>query len=343
MKNVGKDEHLLTETEVLVDGKKDNTETVSNLVFQKPNSKLLGIPLRLHIYNIARPNIDSILNAKYRNPEDPKTGLKKTLSLKQYEALITSKKKINKWWRNTGEAPAIYDASKAEKTTKELRKYFYSKGWFDATTDYTVLKDSTKEVKVTYKVTKGEPYTLDSIYTKISSPIVDSLYLATLKNESLVRSGQQFDAENFTKERNRLTSSLRNSGLFYFGQDYITFDVDTILPGNKVNTELIIKDRAIRSEDTITRVPFKIYKIKEVNIYTDYRFENRNLTITDSVQYNDFNLYSYEKLKYRPKALTDAVFINKGEVFRDIDRTRTYRYLSELRAFNYPDISYVEK
>ena len=342
MKNVGKNEHLLTETEVLVDGKKDNTETVNNLVFQKPNSKLLGVPLRLHIYNVARPNIDSVLNAKYRNPEDPKTGLKKTLSLKQYEALITSKKKINKWWRNTGEAPAIYDEAKAEKTAKELRKYFYSKGWFDATTDFSVVKDSSREAKVTYKVSRGEPYKLDSIYTKISSPIVDSLYTTNLKKDSFIKKGQQFDAENYTKELNRITSSLRNSGLYYFGQDYITFDIDTILPGYNVNTELIIKDRAIRSEDTITRVPFKIYKIKEVNIYTDYRFENRNLTITDSVEYDNYNLYSFEKLKFRPKALTDAIFIKKGEVFRDIDRTRTYRYLSELRAFNYPDISYVE-
>ena len=30
-----------------------------------------------------------------------------------------------------------------------------------------------------------------------------------------------------------------------------------------------------------------------------------------------------EKLKYRPKALTDAVLIAKGSVFKDLDRART--------------------
>ena len=342
MKRVGKDEHLLTENTVLVDDKNDKSETISNLIYQKPNGKLLGIPLRLHIYNLARPNIDSILNEKYRNPENPRTAQKKLLSLKQYEALINSKKGFNTWLKKTGEAPVIFNETKAEKTAAGLKKYFYSKGWFNVETSFDVEKDSTQRATVTYNVVRGNPYFLDSITANIASPVVDSLYRNHFEQYSLITSGQQFDELNYTRERNRLTTELRNSGLFYFGQDYIRFNIDTILPGDKVNTELIIENRAIRSEDSISRIPFKIYKIKDVNIYSDYRFENKNKSITDSVQYNNYNLYSYDKLKYRPKALTDAVFITKGEIFRDLDRTRTYRYLSELKAFNYPNIEYIE-
>lgn len=342
MKRVGKNEHLLTKNTVLVDDKKDNSETVSNLIYQKTNGKLLGVPLRLHIFNLARPNIDSILNEKYRNPENPRTGQKKLLSLKQYEALISSKKGFNKWLKKTGEAPAIFSEVKAKKTTVGLKKYFYSKGWFNVDTSYEVKKDSTQKASVTYKVVKGNPFFLDSITTNIASPVIDSLYRSKLKKRSLLKKGAQFDGLNYTNERNRLTSELRNSGLFHFGQDYIHFDIDTILPGDYVNTEIIIEDRAIRSEDSISRAPFKIYKIKDVNIYSDYRYENRNKPITDSVQYKGYNLYSYDKLKYRPKALTDAIFITKDRIFRDLDRTRTYRYLSELKAFNYPNIEYIE-
>ncbi|WP_081988275.1 BamA/TamA family outer membrane protein [Psychroserpens jangbogonensis] len=342
MKHVGKNEHLLTENTVLIDGKKDKTETVSNLIYQKPNGELLGVPLRLHIFNLARPNIDSILNNKYRNPENPRTGQKKLLSLKQYEALINSKKGFNNWIKKTGEAPVILNENKAEKTAAGLRKYFYSKGWFNVNTSFDIQKDSTKKATVTYNIVRGNPYFLDSITIDIATPIVDSLYRSKFKKNSLLKQGQQFDELNYTKERNRLTTELRNSGLYHFGQDYIRYDIDTILPGDKVNTELIIENRAIRSEDSISRVPFKIYKIKDVNIYSDYRFENKEKTITDSVEYENYNLYSYEKLKYRPKALTDAIFISKGKIFRDIDRTRTYRYLSELKAFNYPNIEYIE-
>lgn len=342
MKRVGKNEHLLVENTVLVDGKKDKTETVSNLIHQKPNGQLLGVPLRLHIFNLARPNIDSILNAKYRNPEKPRTGQKKLLSLKQYEILINSKKGFNRWLKKTGEAPVIYNETKAEKTATALKKYFYSKGWFNVETSFDTEKDSSQRALVTYNVTRGQPFSLDSIKTNIASPIVDSLYRLKFKENSIIKKGQQFDELNYTLERTRLTTELRNSGLYHFGQDYIRFDIDTILPGDLVNTELIIENRAIRSEDSIARVPFKIYKIKEVNIFSDYRFENKDKTLSDSIQYKDYNLYSYEKLKFRPKALTDAVFISKGDIFKDIDRTRTYRYLSELKAFNYPNIEYVE-
>lgn len=99
IKRVKADEYLLTKSSVYVNDKKNNSEIISNLIYQKPNGKLLGFPLRLHLYNLARPNIDSILNAKYRDPEHPRTGQKKLLSLKQYEALVQAKKGINTWWK----------------------------------------------------------------------------------------------------------------------------------------------------------------------------------------------------------------------------------------------------
>ncbi|WP_081820719.1 BamA/TamA family outer membrane protein [Sediminibacter sp. Hel_I_10] len=344
MKRVKKDEHLLVENTVLVDEKKTNTETINNLIYQKPNGSLplFGVPLRLHIYNLARPNIDSILKAKVLDDAEKVAWKTKVLSKKQFIQDLKSRKAFNNWLKTTGEAPVIYNENRAEKTVAGMRKYFFSKGWFNAETSFEVDKDSSQKAAVTYKIKRGKAYFLDSITAIIATPIIDSIYRSRLKSGSLLERGQQYDEVNYSAERDRLTERLRNSGFYHFAQDYITFDLDTIGTKRKVNTELIIADRAIRLEDTINRVPFKIYKIKDVNIFTDYKYENRALPLKDSVQYKNYNLFSYEKLKFRPKAITDAVFINKGEVFRDLDRSRTYRYLSELRAFRYPNIAYVE-
>ncbi|MEZ4801923.1 MAG: BamA/TamA family outer membrane protein [Gelidibacter sp.] len=342
IKRVKEDEYLLTKNTVYVNDKKNNTEIVNNLIYQKPNGKLLGYPLRLHLYNLARPNIDSILNEKYRNPEHPRTGQKKLLSLKQYEALIQAKKNINSWWKKTGEAPVIVKEEKAEKSKILLRKYYFSKGWFNAETSYTINKTDDQRATVDYFVKTGTPYVLDSITSKISTPSIDTLYQKNLKSGSLIKSGQQYDDTNYGAERSRLSEQLRNLGYYHFGQDYINFVIDTVNTNHKVNTDLVIQNRIIRNEDSIIRTPFKVYKIKEVNIFTDDKYENKDLPITDSVTYKNYNLYSYEKLKYRPKALTDAVFITKGGLFRDLDRTRTYKYLSELKVFKYPNIEYIE-
>ncbi len=342
IKRVNENEHLLTKNTVYVNDKKNNTELINNLIYQRPNGKLLGFPLRLHLYNLARPNIDSILNEKYRNPDHPRTFQKEVLSVKQYEALVQAKKNINTWWKKTGEAPVIVREDKSEKSKNLLRKYYFSKGWFNAATSYTINKTEDQRASVEYFVNTGTPYILDSLNANISTPSIDSLYNQYLKNESKIKAGQQYDDTNYGEERSRLSEQLRNLGYYHFGQDYISFVIDTVDTNHKVNTDLIIQNRIIRNEDSVTRAPFKVYKIKEVNIFTDDRFENKDAKITDSLTYKNYNLYSYGKLKYRAKALTDAVFIGQGNLFKDLDRTRTYKYLSELKIFKYPTIEYIE-
>lgn len=342
IKRLKDDENLLTKNTVYVNNQKNNSETINSLIYQKPNGKLLGYPLRLHLYNLARPNIDSILNVKYRNPEHPRTGQKQLLSIKQYEALVQAKKNINTWWKNTGEAPVIVNEEKAERSKTNLRKYYFSKGYFNATSSDSINKTGGQRATVDYFVETGTPYFLDSINSKISTVSIDSVYQQNLKNGSLIKSGQQYDDTNFTAERSRLSEQLRNLGYYHFGEDYIYFVIDTVKTDYKVNTELVIQNRIIRNEDSVIRRPFKMYKIKEVNIFTDDRFEKKDSPITDSINYKNYNIYSYGKLRYRPKALTDAIFITKGSLFKDLDRTRTYRYLSELKIFKYPSIEYIE-
>ncbi|MBJ7879133.1 BamA/TamA family outer membrane protein [Gelidibacter salicanalis] len=343
VKRLSSDDYLLMDNSIHVNDKKNNTDALSSLLYQKPNGKLplFGVPIRLHIYNLARPNIDSILNTKYRNPEDPKTGLKNFLSLKQYEALINSKSTFNSWLKTTGEPPVIINTAKTDKSTTNLKTYYYKNGWFNAVASYKIDTTGTKRAKIDYFVKTGDPYFLDSIRTKIQSPVIDTLY-KTLKKKSLIVKGDQFKENNLTNERDRLTTELRNSGLFHFAQDYITFEIDTIGTNKKVNTDIIIQNRIIRYDDSVEVRPFKIYKIKDVNIFTDDAYQNKDLVPTDTINYKGFNIYSYGKSKYRAKALTDAVFITKGGIFKDINRTRTYRYLSELRTFKYPNIEYVE-
>ncbi|MEM1001597.1 MAG: hypothetical protein AAGH46_02985, partial [Bacteroidota bacterium] len=71
MKRVPKDEHLVTKNTVLIDGKLNKEESIKNLVVQKENGKiaLINSPFKLHIYNLARPNIDSIIRVNVYDNE----------------------------------------------------------------------------------------------------------------------------------------------------------------------------------------------------------------------------------------------------------------------------------
>ncbi|WP_246431416.1 BamA/TamA family outer membrane protein [Winogradskyella flava] len=346
VKGVKSDEHLITKNTIIEDNKINNEERVNNIIIQKTNlgmDRFLGfrLPLRLHIYNLARPNIDSILQAKVLSDSSKVKWKTTLLSKKQFDREIQARKNFNSWLRRTGEAPSILDEEKTIKTANRLRKYYYTKGWFNNEVAYEIQRDSNKQAQVTYKIIKNKPYILDSITPIISSPAIDSLY-ARFSKRSLLKKEEQYDESNFELERDRITTYLRNNGFYYFGKDYVRFFTDTIGTNHKVNTELVIANRSIRGDDSISVVPFKPYKIKEINIYTDENYTNQNQTIKDSITFKNYNLYSKNKLRFRPKALTDAVFINKGDKYSDLARSRTSRYLNDLQMFRYPSIQYVE-
>ena len=341
VKRVAEDEHLLSKTSVIVNDKKDNTETINSLLYQKPNRKIAGIPLRLHIYNTARPNRDSLFEAWLNKNQKRRARLERRYSLKQVNKLKQSVFGFNNWLKNTGEAPTIVNEDETKRSVKRLKDYYINNGWFNVEANFDIKKNDNKRAEVKYNVETKHPFLIDSISDILKSPVIDSLY-QNIKKNAIIKTGEQYRTSNFEEERERISTSLRNSGLYHFNQDYITFEMDTIGTHKKVNVGINIQDRAIRTPDSIRREPFEIYKIKDVNIITDYTFDNRNKPFQDSISYGSYKLYSYDKIRYRPKALTDAVFITPGEVFKDIDRTRTYRYINELRTFKYPNIEYTE-
>jgi outer membrane protein assembly factor BamA len=346
VKRVKSNNHLITKNTIIVDGEITNDERINNIILQKTNlgmDRFLGmrLPLRLHVYNLARPNIDSIIRTQILSDSAEVRRKTALLSKKQFDKFIQSKRNFNSWLKRTGEAPVILNEDKTIKTVNRLKKYYFTKGWFNNDVIYEIEKDSNKRAKVTYKVTKNKAFILDSIKPIISSPAIEALY-PKFSKASLLKKGEQYDEQNFEAERERINTYLRNAGFYYFGQEYIRFETDTIDTNFKVNTELVITNRSIRGDDSTAIVPFKKYKIKEVNIFTDDNFENRFKIIADTTIYKDYNLFSKDRLRFRPKALTDAIFINKGDKYSDLARSRTSRYLNDLQMFRYPRIIYEE-
>lgn len=342
VKRVADNDYLLVENSFIVNGKPNTSEALSKLSFQNKNTTILGFPLRLHIYNLARPSKDSIFEAWLNKRPKRKQRLINKFSKKQLNQIKKSSLGFNGWLKKTGEAPTILDSLKIKKTKLNLERYYFSKGWFDRKIDYTVDTLGNKRATLSYNIETGLPYNIRNITNEIETPILDTLY-EKVKTESAIKKEKQFDIVNFKEERNRLTSHFRNSGVYHFSQDYVSFENDTINTNHNVDVKINIPNRVIRTQDSTTREPFKIYRIKEVNIFTDASFKNRNnSTPKKTATFNNFNFYNYDALKYRPKAITNAVLINKGDLYSDLDKTRTYSYLSQLNAFKYPNIEYVE-
>lgn len=341
LKKVPNGKLLLMKNEIMVDGKRSKDEFVNNLLLQKPNSSVLGIRLPLSLYNLVKSNYDSIYKSKFINNPAKFKRQSWLLSAKQVEQKGHSflYEGLDNLFKKMGEPPAIVDKNKIQKSIIRLQSYFFNHGFFNTAISYKIDTLSPKKAKVTYIVSNGKESKIDSLSTKIFTPELDTLYRKT-QNFSVLKVGKTYNSQDFDSERERITSQFRNNGVFYFQQSNINFDIDTVGTFGKTNIKLIINDQLVREEDSTTTKHFRVFKISKVNIFITDKNEKSKTVFTDSIVYNNYTFYSNKKLKYKPQALTDAIFIAPNSLFSDQKTNLTNRYLNNLNVFNYPSILY---
>ena len=343
LKKVEDDEYLVVKNSIYADSIKINNEELQSLIYQKPNSTVLGYPLRLNLYNLAKENPDSSFNAWLYKKENRKKRLTKLLSAKQVERLGESflVSGLSYWLEDIGEAPTVLDTTRTRLSLARLSAYYQSKGYFTNNTTYEI--DTTKQnkkAKINYHIELGNPYIIDSLGNDILSTAIDSLYFLNSAN-SIIKEGQQFDLSNFNKERERLTGIFRNNGIRNFQESSITFDIlrDTTKTADdqKMNITLNIGDLKTRGENEVTTSAYKVEKINKINIYTDYLSTNTKDSLY-TIDYRDYTIHYSKNFDIKPKTLANAIFFKKDSIYRDVDKIRTSRQLNALNIFKYPNI-----
>ena len=347
LKKIENDEYLVARNTILVDSLRITDEDVNSLIYQKPNTALLGYPLRLNLYNLAKENPDSLYQDWLNRKPNRKKRLTKFLSEKQVNRLGESflVKGLSEWLKEIGEAPTVLDTSKTRRSLERLSAYYDSKGYFLNTTTYDV--DTTRRKQrayIDYKIDLGKPYVVDSVSNEISSKAIDSIYFLNMGG-SFVKEGKQFNLADFNGERERLTEIFRNNGIRNFQGSSITFDIvrDTVRAEDdqKMNITLNIGDLKRRGENEVTTSEYKVEKINTIDVYTDYLASYKS-TPYRSITYGDFTFHYSDNFQIKPKTLADAILFEKGAIYRDIDKIRTSRQLNNLNIFKYPNVIFEE-
>ena len=98
-KYVPEGETLLEKNKFKVNHGKIKSSQVEPYVRQRPNKRIFGTRFHLGLYNMS--NIDK-------------------------------EKGINKWLRDIGEEPVIFDSYAMSRSAEQIKSYAFSKGYFDA-------------------------------------------------------------------------------------------------------------------------------------------------------------------------------------------------------------------
>jgi outer membrane protein assembly factor BamA len=334
LKYVADNELLLTKNSVFVNGKKNVNYEITDYIVQRPNQLVLGVPLPLHFYNLGKKDFETDFEIwKQKNPNSY-NFTSAIFSEKQTRGLRDFKYKTHQWFLNNGEQPVIFDAKKASQTIENLKQHYYNEGFFNVDVTFEEQRLKNNKVEINYLITTDKPYTLNTIKTDIKSEVLDSIYQVH-KTTSPLKSGNQFKLSLFVDEQNRITSMYRNSGIYRFNKNAITFEADSAQSNYTSDVTLIISD-------SIAAVPFKIQKIKNVNIYTDYSYNTKDEPIKIHKNYKGFSFLAINKLKYNPKYLLNSIFIEPNDLYKDETRELTRKNLRRLDNFRSVDIKYEE-
>jgi outer membrane translocation and assembly module TamA len=340
-KRVAENEQMLTKNYVFVDSIRDKSTSLEKYILQKPNATFLGQPIGLYLYNLG----------SYENPKTPlKWGekypkkykfIKNIFSEKQSIAYANSFIKLNNWFLSY-DAPVIVSENKVKRTSDNLWSYYKTQGYFDSKVSSKISRDSIhKKAIVEYHIYKGIPTLLDTIKLKIESVVLDSIYKDSGRR-SLLKSGNQYNDNTFRKEASKVVKLFRNSGIYHFSEAALGFYVDSTGLNYKTNVEfLIAKDRFKEGNGgDYVKQDYKIHKIKEINVVTDYSYIKKGEAYNDTVQYKGINFLSHDKLKYNPKYLAQSIFFASGDIYKDTLRNLTRNHLKSLKNFKSTNITF---
>jgi outer membrane protein assembly factor BamA len=350
-KRIGEGQYLLKQNRVLVDGHGPDPDDLNSIVKQKPNKRILGIPIYLGIYNLSdqealhrkRAQKDSV--CVQHNIERVKAGRRERTCDRSTR-------------ERTGEPPVILDTALTARSTEQIRLYMHKEGWFNAqvrdTTHFNRRKLSARifsgtyssargkaykqpKAEVAYHIIPGPAYHLRHISFRVDDPSIQH-YVQQHWEQSLLRTGDRYDADVLDEERVRITDDLKEEGYLFFVKDLVLYRADTTVGDHQVDITLIMERPYAKSGRGLKGTPEgTIYTIENVTIVSG---GPATLGEVDTTDHAGYQIIHRGPLMYRPKPLIGSIFIEPGDRFQQSMGDKTYRRLSGLRVFDRVEMTY---
>ncbi|MEO8765103.1 MAG: BamA/TamA family outer membrane protein [Ginsengibacter sp.] len=302
-KFVPKDDALYTGASVKVKdstlSKKEKNKVLDyteHLPRPKPNSKFLGIPFKLGLYNLAG---------------DPK-----------------KKGFIRKFFRKIGEPPVLLSSVNLDYNVKVLRNSLENIGYFrtDAGGDTIVKK---KKATAIYTLEPGPQYTINEINFVTDSTSLGKAILQT-KPKTLFRHGDAFNLDVIKGERLRIDAILKEEGYYFFSPDLLIVNADSTKKGDhQVNLYLMVKENTA----DISKKPFII---DNVFIYPTYRINPTaaDSSYNSAILYNGYYIIDPRK-RFKEKLFPRILRFDSGDVYNRKDHNLTLSRLINLDVFKF--------
>lgn len=310
-KFVPQDQCLLNKARIkCVDDKKVPTNELRTYLRQRQNTEILGFwKLQLHIYNTA--------------PVDTTTQSNKRLARNAHKM---------------GEAPVIYDDELTGISMQQLRLQMNNMGYFNAEVDTHKVVQKRK-VDLSYLITAHQPYIIRHYEVDIPD---SAIYEIATNDRCKIKEGMQFSAATLDEERQRIATSLRNRGYFYFEKSMLEFTADSALDSHEVDIRIHMAPYVEHMDEETLRRMHTQYTIRQVHYQIDYDPNH----LPDSVDLHQAtdkygNVYSWTGNRFlRNNALRQSSRLHPDQRYAEWRVERTYARMNALPPVKYVDIAF---
>jgi len=314
-KYVPDNKYLLDNYKVKLNKRKIKEDELRSYIKPKPNKRILGFKLYLHIYNLSNRD---------------RTNW------------------INRSLRTIGEEPVIYDEFQVDKTRKQLELYLKNKGYYDAKIQDTVVIHKQKAT-VFYDIEEYLPYRIGNVSYACEDTAL-AVYLLRDTARSLIRRNDIFDVDVLSSERERIETLLKNRGYFRFSkEEYLFFEADSSNKAKTIDVTFIVKNfREVNQDGFIEVKPHPLYKIGKVFVHANYK-SGETVTSTDelaekydTLESENINIIYSGSPNINSGIIVASTFLIPGNYFSQESVNITYRNLSSLDIYRLVNIIFSE-
>ena len=290
------------------------------------------------------PKVVSSLKPQVRQQPNIRTFGLFRLPLGVYCLTGTKDHAFNRFLRNIGEAPRVYDEALARKSCEAMEQTLVNQGYLKAKVDSETTYEKHR-VKVNYYAHPGRQYRVASV----NYVCVDSVMLGHVVADSAnsaIKVGMPFDANVLNNERTRMATLLQGKGYYGYKKDYISYIADTARHSLDVALTVRVRSGLLTTEaDGSTKyTPWKKYSIERVN----YLMYPSSYSYQPSYVFPDTAVVGMESFLYennppfRFSIVRNASHLEPGMVY-DINRVKkSYSSYGRLGALKYTNINFLE-
>ena len=305
-KVIPKNQHLLVKNKVVVEGSNTVKRNSTAQILHRTNKRVLfnRLPIFLWLYALGTNNT---------NPEKSDS--------------VSWRRKFR---QDFGEAPVLFKPSLAEVSANNIKFHLFNQGYFDAECDFSVKK-SKRKARVTYKAKTNQPYVLREVTVNSSDSFTSMILKDVVNNDPRFRLWWPCNLNALAAAQENIALSLRDSGYFTVGSDFIQFEIDTNQTEKTAAISVILRPYK-------EGVVHQKYSIGQLNVNVSTSEVYKKNKYPDSLRlpgkYIRLNHYPLRKSK-----LDQLLTLDSGTTFSQTNWSNSYRKLIDLGVFSFVDIS----